>query len=44
MRGFFADLKKAGIPSDVLQRVRQIGPGREGAKGSYTIYRMTEAG
>jgi len=44
VRGFFAGLKKAGTPVEVLERVRQIGPGNEGAKGSYTIYRIVEAG
>ena len=43
VRGFFAGLKKAGTPVDVLERVRQVGPGKEGAKGSYTVYRVTEA-
>ena len=43
VRGFFAGLKKAGTPVGVLERVRQVGPGREGAKGSYTVYHVTEA-
>lgn len=42
VRGFFAGLKKAGIPVDVLERVRQVGPGKEGAKGSYTVYHVAE--
>jgi hypothetical protein len=28
----------------VHERVRQVGPGKEGAKGSYTVYRIAEAG
>ena len=37
VRGFFAGLKKRGIEVSVLERVRQVGPDRAGAKGSYTI-------
>jgi Protein of unknown function (DUF3489) len=44
VRGFFAGLKKRGIEVSVLERVRQIGPNQQGAKGSYSIYRLTEAG
>ena len=44
VRGFLAGLAKKGITVSVLDRVRQIGPGKEGAKGSYTIYREMEAG
>ena len=44
VRGFLAGLKKKGTQVDVLDRVRQVGPNREGAKGSYSIYRITEAG
>ncbi|WP_296701386.1 DUF3489 domain-containing protein [Thiocapsa sp. UBA6158] len=44
VRGFLAGLKKKGIQVDVLDRVRQVGPNKEGAKGSYSIYRITEAG
>jgi hypothetical protein len=41
VRGFFAGLKKRqGIEIQVLERVRQVGPNREGAKGSYSIYRI----
>jgi hypothetical protein len=41
VRGFFAGLKKRqGIAVEVLERVRQVGPNREGAKGSFTIYRI----
>ena len=44
VRGFLAGLAKKGITVTVLERVRQVGPGKEGAKGSYTVYRVTEAG
>ena len=45
MRGFFAGLRKRdGIAVAVLERVRQVGPGKEGAKGSYTVYRVGAAG
>jgi hypothetical protein len=39
VRGFFAGLKKRGIEIGVLERVRRVGPGNEGARGSYTVYR-----
>lgn len=43
VRGFFAGLKKRqGIIVVPSERVRQAGP--EGAKGSFTIYRIAEAG
>ena len=42
MRGFFAGLKKRGIEVSVLERVRQAGPNKAGAKGSYTVYRLAE--
>jgi len=41
VRGFLAGLKKKGTQVDVLDRVRQVGPNKEGAKGSYSIYRIT---
>jgi hypothetical protein len=41
VRGFFAGLKKKGTTVEVLERVRQVGPNKEGAKGSYTIYKVT---
>jgi hypothetical protein len=41
VRGFFAGLKKRqAIEVQVLERVRQVGPNKEGARGSYTIYRV----
>ena len=41
VRGFFAGLKKRqGIEVQVLERVRQVGPNKEGARGSYSIYRI----
>ncbi len=44
VRGFFAGLKTKGIKVDVLERVRQVGSGKQGAKGRYTVYRVAEAG
>ena len=44
VHGFFAGLKKAGTRVEVLDRVRQVGPGKQGAAGSYTVYRVAEAG
>lgn len=41
VRGFLAGLAKKGIAVEVLERVRQVGPNKAGAKGSYTIYRVT---
>lgn len=41
VRGFFAGLKKRqGITVLAAERVRQVGPNKEGAKGSFTIYRI----
>jgi hypothetical protein len=42
--GFFAGLKKRGFEASVLERVRQVGPGKEGAKGSYPVYCVAEVG
>ena len=39
VRGFLAALKKKGIQIEVLERVRQVGPDKQGAKGSYSVYR-----
>jgi predicted ArsR family transcriptional regulator len=39
VRGFFSGLKKKGISVTVLERIRQVGPNMEGARGSYTVYR-----
>ncbi|WP_207623103.1 DUF3489 domain-containing protein [Falsiroseomonas algicola] len=45
VRGFFAGIKKRqGIAVEVMERVRQVGPNNTGAKGSYSIYRIAEAG
>ncbi|SDE44797.1 DUF3489 domain-containing protein [Belnapia rosea] len=44
VRGFFAGLKRRqGIAVEAAERVRQVGPGKESAKGSYTVYRIAEA-
>jgi hypothetical protein len=52
VRGFLAGLKRTGITVEVLERVRhrvpsrqaamgaRVGPNREGAKGSYSVYRV----
>jgi hypothetical protein len=40
VRGFFAGLKKKGHAIEVLERVWQVGPNKQGAKGSYSIYRI----
>jgi hypothetical protein len=39
VRGFLAGLAKKSIKVDVLERVRQVGPNKQGAKGSFTVYR-----
>ncbi|GIX11585.1 DUF3489 domain-containing protein [Elioraea sp.] len=44
VRGFLAGLKRKGITVEVLERVRQVGPNKEGAKGSYSVYRVATAG
>jgi hypothetical protein len=38
VRGFLAGLPRKGIRVEVLERVRQVGTNKQGAKGSYTIY------
>jgi len=38
VRGIMAGLAKKGINVEVLKRVRQAGPGKQGAKGSYSVY------
>jgi hypothetical protein len=38
VRGFLAGLKKKGVKVEALDRVQMIGPGKQGAKGSYTTY------
>ena len=40
VRGFLAGLKKKGVTIEVLERVRQVGPNRDGAKGSFSVYRV----
>ena len=40
VRGFFAGLKKKGHVVEVLERIRQVGPNKTGAKGSFTIYHL----
>ena len=43
VRGFLAGLKRRGMTVEVLGRVRQVGPNKQGAKGSYSIYRIAPA-
>jgi DNA-binding IclR family transcriptional regulator len=40
VRGFLAGLKKKGVKVEALDRVQMIGPGKQGAKGSYSIYHV----
>jgi hypothetical protein len=40
VRGFLAGLKKKGIEVTTLERVRMVGPNKEGARGSFTIYHV----
>jgi hypothetical protein len=40
VRGFLAGLKKKGIQVTALERVRVVGTGKDGAKGSYTVYQV----
>jgi hypothetical protein len=43
VRGFFAGLKKRqGITVEIAERIRQVGSNKQGAKGSYTVYRVAE--
>jgi hypothetical protein len=44
VRGFLAGLKKRGHQVEVIDRVRQVGPNKTGAKGSYTVYRIGKEG
>jgi biotin operon repressor len=41
VRGFLAGLKKKGFTIETLDRVRMVGPSKEGTKGSYSVYRIT---
>ena len=43
VRGFLAGLSKKGVTVEVLERVRQVGPNKAGAKGSYTVDRVADA-
>jgi hypothetical protein len=43
VRGFFAGLKKRqGITVIAAERIRQVGPNKEGARGSYSIYKVAD--
>jgi hypothetical protein len=41
VRGFLAGLKKKGVKVEALERVRMVGPNRDGAKGSFTVYAIS---
>ena len=43
VRGFLAGLARKGVEVRVLERVRQVGPNKAGAKGSYSVYRVAGA-
>ena len=44
VRGFFAGLKKRqGVTVEVAERIRQVGPNKQAAKGSYSVYRIANA-
>ena len=40
VRGFLAGLKRKSISVEVVVRVRQVGPDKPGAKGSFSVYRI----
>ena len=40
VRAFLAGLKKKGVQVTILERVRMVGPNQEGAKRSYTTYKV----
>jgi len=43
VRGFFAELKKRqGVTVEIAERILQVGPNKQSAKGSYTVYRVAE--
>ena len=42
VRGFLAGLKKKGHAVEVLERIRQVGPNKTGAKGSFTVYALAD--
>ena len=45
VRRFVASLRKRqGITVEAMERVRQVGPDKQGAKGSYSVYRIADAG
>lgn len=44
VRGFMAGLKRKGMMVEAIERVRMVGPDKQGSKGSYSIYRLAEAG
>jgi hypothetical protein len=41
VRGFLAGLKKKGAQITTLERVRMVGPNKEGTRGSFSIYQIS---
>jgi hypothetical protein len=42
VRGFLAGLARKGQTIEVVERVRQVGPHKQEAKGSYSVYRLID--
>jgi hypothetical protein len=40
-RGFLARLRSQGMALNVVERIRMVGPNKRGAKGSYSVYRLS---
>jgi biotin operon repressor len=40
VRGFLAGLKKKGFAVETVDRVRMVGPNKDGARGSFTVYKI----
>jgi biotin operon repressor len=40
VRGFLAGFKKKGFTIETLDRVRIVGPNKDGARGSFTVYKI----
>ena len=37
-----AESQATDAHQEIAERIRQVGPNKQGAKGSYTVYRVTE--
>jgi len=35
---------RQGIAVEAIERIRHVGPNRDSAKGSYSVYRITDPG